>query len=50
MECCLFIDEVVVIIVVGNIRRCLFEGVLVYIVLGLVVIEKIWIGDCVLMS
>jgi len=50
VECCLLIDEAAVVVVAGNVRRCLPEGSLVHTESGLVAIEKIRIGDRVLTS
>ncbi|MFP5271883.1 ribonucleoside-triphosphate reductase, adenosylcobalamin-dependent [Coleofasciculus sp.] len=50
VECCILIDEAAVVVVAGNVRRCLPEGSLVHTESGLVAIEKIRIGDRVLTS
>lgn len=50
VECCLLIDEAAVVVVAGNVRRCLPAGALVHTISGLVPIEKIRIGDRVLTS
>ncbi len=50
VECCLLIDEAAVVVVAGNVRRCLPTGALVHSESGLVPIEKIRIGDRVLTS
>ena len=50
VECCLLIDEAAVVVVAGNVRRCLPAGALVHAESGLIPIEKIRIGDRVLTS
>ncbi|PSB01082.1 LAGLIDADG family homing endonuclease [Merismopedia glauca] len=50
VECCLLIDEAAVVVVAGNVRRCLPAGSLVHTQAGLVPIEKVRIGDRVLTS
>ena len=50
VECCLLIDEAALVVVAGNIRRCLPKGSLVHTQSGLVPIEKVRIGDMVLTS
>jgi ribonucleotide reductase class II len=50
VECCLLIDEAAVVVVAGNVRRCLPAGALVHTESGLIPIEKIRIGDRVLTS
>ncbi len=50
VECCLLIDEAAVVVVAGNVRRCLPGEALVHTQSGLVPIAKIRIGDRVLTS
>jgi intein/homing endonuclease len=50
VECCLLIDEAAVVVVAGNVRRCLPGEALVHTESGLVPIQKIRIGDRVLTS
>lgn len=50
VECCLLIDEAALVVVAGNVRRCLPKGALVHTESGLVPIEKVRIGDRVLTS
>jgi len=50
VECCLLIDEAAVVVVAGNVRRCLPGEALVHTESGLVPIAKIRIGDRVLTS
>ncbi len=47
IECCLLIDEAAMVVVAGNIRRCLPEDALVHTDRGLVPIKEIQIGDWV---
>lgn len=47
VECCLLIDEAAVVVVAGNVRRCLPEDALVHTSKGLVPIRDIQIGDLV---
>lgn len=47
VECCLLIDEAAVVVVAGNVRRCLPEDALVHTSTGLVPIKDIKIGDLV---
>ena len=49
-ECCLLIDEPSLVIVSGNVRRCLPGETLVHTQSGLIPIQKIRIGDRVLTS
>lgn len=44
-ECCLIVDEAALVVVAGNIRRCLPEDALVHTQRGLVEIKDIQIGD-----
>ena len=46
-ECCLLIDEAAVVVVCGNIRRCLPEDALVHTANGLVPIKDVQVGDMV---
>ena len=47
VECCLLIDEAAIVVVAGNIRRCLPEDALVHTINGLVPIKNIEVGDLV---
>ncbi|MBE9018288.1 ribonucleoside-triphosphate reductase, adenosylcobalamin-dependent, partial [Chroococcidiopsidales cyanobacterium LEGE 13417] len=47
VECCLLIDEAAVVVVAGNVRRCLPEDALVHTSKGLIPIRDIQIGDLV---
>lgn len=47
VECSLLIDEAAVVVVAGNVRRCLPADALVHTSKGLVPIEKVQIGDMV---
>jgi ribonucleotide reductase class II len=47
VECCLLIDEAALVVVAGNIRRCLPEDALVHTARGLVPIRDVQIGDLV---
>ncbi|MDG2990405.1 ribonucleoside-triphosphate reductase, adenosylcobalamin-dependent [Candidatus Synechococcus calcipolaris G9] len=47
VECCLLIDEAAVVVVAGNVRRCLPEDALVHTSKGLVPIKAVQIGDWV---
>ncbi len=47
VECCLLIDEAAVVVVAGNVRRCLPEDALVHTSKGLVPIKDVQIGDLV---
>lgn len=47
VECCLLIDEAALVVVAGNVRRCLPVGALVFTDKGLVKIENIRVGDMV---
>ncbi|MDS3860563.1 ribonucleoside-triphosphate reductase, adenosylcobalamin-dependent [Thermosynechococcaceae cyanobacterium BACA0444] len=47
VECCLLIDEAAVVVVAGNVRRCLPEDALVHTSKGLVPIKDVQIGDFV---
>lgn len=47
VECCLLIDEAAVVVVAGNVRRCLPEDALIHTSKGLVSIRDIQIGDLV---
>ena len=46
-ECCLLIDEAAIVVVSGNIRRCLPEDALVHTANGLVPIKDVQVGDFV---
>lgn len=48
IECCLLICEAAMVVVVGNIRRCVAEGTLINTSNGLVPIEDLVVGDLVL--
>jgi ribonucleotide reductase, class II len=50
VECCLLIDEAAVVVVAGNVRRCLPEDALVHTESGLIPIKKVRVGDRVLTS
>lgn len=41
VECCLLIDEAAVVVVAGNVRRCLPKSALVHTIMGLVPIEQV---------
>jgi len=45
VECCLLIDEAAVVVVAGNVRRCLPEDALVHTDRGLVPIQQVQVGD-----
>lgn len=47
VECCLLIDEAAVVVVAGNVRRCLPEDALVHTSKGLIPIKNVQIGDLV---
>jgi ribonucleotide reductase, class II len=47
IECCMLIDEASLVIVAGNVRRCLPEESLVHTINGLVPIKEICVGDLV---
>ncbi|UZQ55997.1 ribonucleoside-triphosphate reductase, adenosylcobalamin-dependent [Trichothermofontia sichuanensis B231] len=47
VECCLLIDEAAVVVVAGNVRRCLPEDALVHTSKGLIPIKDIQVGDWV---
>ena len=47
LECCLIIDKAALVVVAGNIRRCLPENALVHTDHGLVPIKDIVVGDMV---
>ena len=47
VECCLLIDEAAIVVVAGNVRRCLPENALVHTHGGLVPIKDVQVGDLV---
>jgi len=47
VECCLLIDEAAIVVVAGNVRRCLPEDALVHTYGGLVPIKDVQVGDLV---
>ena len=47
VECCLLIDEAALVVVAGNVRRCLPEDALVHTSTGLVPIKDVEVGDWV---
>lgn len=47
VECCLLIDEASLVVVAGNVRRCLPETSLIHTVKGLVPIKDVQVGDMV---
>lgn len=47
VECCLLIDEAAIVVVAGNIRRCLPSDALVHTINGLIPIQAVQVGDLV---
>lgn len=50
VECCLLIDQAAVVVVAGNVRRCIGYGTRVFAAHGMLPIQDIQVGDLVLTS